>query len=555
VRYDPNNPSAVPVGSVDVGGSGDLDHHAPDRKRHQMTLLDHCICGATGGITGQQNDIPIITCLQCGIVRQDLWATADELARWYEERYHAGIYTHSKEHDLEVAERRLKSYGLAPGLKLLDVGAGNGAFVQQARAWGLDAWGQDMARQSETDHIYVGPLEEVAFPTADFDYVTIHDVLEHVPDPVAFLAEIRRIVKPGGLLIVDFPRFWHEAGVHHWKLTEHLWMLTGNQLLDLLQKAGFDIEKSNNPIPSKIVVASRALPLERTRILVPAGIGDAYWVMTKLKGFLKEKGITVPPEIVVQDAGGPRRTDPFLKTVPFVYAGGYEILRTKSRIWKEAYLCDGRTVFEKPPFPGNIDWFIAYNGVMRFGKSLEDVDPQWPCDWFFRQHITKEALAFKKRCQADGPYAIVYLTDGGMYQEWLKAFPPERIAETLKRIQALYGLRMIFIGAEWDREMTGERLAQYGDASWIDLVGETNYNEMIGALLGANLVFGYPAGNTILAATFKIPSVLLWHDYFDVRFWHNICPLVPTYAALNTQGLTVDMVVEATERVLLARER
>lgn len=518
-----------------------------------MTLLEQCVCGSPNGITGQQNGIPIITCLQCGVVRQDLWATRDELARWYEERYFAGVYTHSREHDLEVAEKRLDTYGLKTGGKVLDVGTGHGAFVERARARGLDAWGQDVARQSESDYVYRGTLEEVAFPTADFDVVTIHDVLEHVPDPVAFLAEIRRILKPDGILIIDFPRFWHEAGVHHWKLTEHLWMLTGNQLLDLIQKAGFDPDFSSNPIPSKIVIYSRALPIQRKRILVPAGIGDAYWVMLKLKGFMKEKGITVPPEIIVQDAGGPRRTEPFLKTVPFVYAGGYELLRTRSRLWKEAYLCDGRTVFENP-FPElqpPIDWFIAYNGVMRFGKNLEDVDPQWPADWHFRQHITKEALAYKKACEKDGPYCVVYLTDGGMYQEWLKAFTPEQISATLKSIQLIYGYRMIFIGAKWDLEMTGERLAQFGNEDWIDLVGETNYNEMIGVLLGASLVFGYPAGNTILATAFKIPTVLLWHGYFDIRFWQAACPPNVPYRALNTIGLTTEAVLEAVKEVRL----
>jgi len=469
--------------------------------------------------------------------------TADELAEWYRSNYYDGVYSHTRNHDLDVAGRRLRAYGARVWGKLLDVGAGNGAFVQIAMEAGLDAWGQDPAEQNESDRVYLGHLADIAFPTADFNTVTIHDVLEHVPDPVAFLHEVKRIMKPGGRLILDFPRFWDEAGVHHWKMVEHLWMLTGNQLMDLLQKVGFEIDSVTNPIPSKIVIQAIAPAVLRSRILVPAGIGDAFWVMTKLQGFLKEKGIVDPPEIVVQDAGGPKRTEPFLRTVPFVYAGGYELLRTRHRIWKEAYLVDGRTVYEKP-FPG-IDWFIAYNGIMRYGHGLGDRDPQWPVDWYFKQHVTKEMLAFRKDCEADGPYCIVYLTDGGMYQEWLKAFTPEQIVKTLRMVSKTLGLRMIFIGAEWDKQMTGERLAQYGDEDWVDLVGMTNYDQMVGALRGASLVFGYPAGNTILGTVYGIPTVLLWHDYFNKNFWTYACPPDAPYEALNTIGLTPEIAHKA----------
>jgi len=512
-----------------------------------VTLLKRCICGEAVIGVDTWNGIPILRC-GCGIARQDVDMTEEQLAAWYETRYYDGVYTHTREHDLDVAARRMRAYGARASGKLLDVGAGNGAFVQIAMEAGLDAWGQDPAVQNESDRTYLGHLADVAFPTADFDTITMHDVLEHVPDPVAFLTEVKRILKPGGRLILDFPRFWDAAGRHHWKRIEHLWMLTGNQLMDLLQRVGFDVERACNPIPSKIVIEVRAPAVLRTRILVPAGIGDAYWVMTKLRGFMREKGIVELPEIVVQDAGGPKRTQPFLRTVPFVHAGGYELLRTRHNIWKEAYLEDGRTSFEHP-FPG-IDWFIAYNGVMKYGKSLAQVDPQWPVEWRFKQHVTKASLAFKKECQAGGPYAIVYLTDGGMYQEWLKAFTPQQIVKTLQLVGRAHGLRMIFIGAEWDKQMTGERLAQYGDAEWVDLVGETTYDQMVGALLGASLVFGYPAGNTILGAVFGVPTVLLWHPYFHVNFWTNTCPPDAPYVALNVVGLTPRACADAVDEIL-----
>lgn len=529
-----------------------------------MTLLARCICGSEAVKVGSAvvspvvpTNVPIISCPDCDVVRQDVTLTPAQLQEWYAARYHEGIYKHTLRHDMNVAATRLHAYNLPAGIKLLDVGAGNGAFVNEARAGGIDAWGQDLAKQSESPYIYVGDLEHLYFPTAEFDVVTLHDVLEHVPDPVAFLQEVKRILKPvTGQLIVDFPRFWDAAGAHHWKLIEHLWMFTEQQLVRLLKRVGFTNASGGyivdvvHPIPSKVVVRCYAPMVNRVSILVPAGIGDAYWVMTKLRGFMRQHGIVDPPSVYVQDAGGPKRTEPFLKTIPFVHAAGYVPLRTKNNIWKEAYLCDARTVYERPFAEASfLDWFIAYNGIMRFGKSLNDVDPQWPVEWHLPMHISKEALAFKAECQRDGPYALVYITDAGMYQEWLKAFTPEQLRDALRMIEKRLGLRMIFIGAEWDRAMTGEALAQREDG-WVDLVGETTYDQMLGAILGASLVVGYPAGNTILATALKIPTVLLWHGYFDKRFWTNACPPNVPYQALNTVGLAPETLLATAAEVM-----
>jgi SAM-dependent methyltransferase len=512
------------------------------------TLLERCLCGSAA--TGPEewvHGVPVLRCHACGVVRQDTRLTAAELARWYATQYHAGVYQHDYAHDRAVAEQRLSAYAISAGSKILDVGAGNGAFVHRARAAGLDAWGQDLATQSDGPHVYVGALEDVAFPTGEFDVVTVHDVLEHVPDPVAFLQEIRRVLKPRGRLIVDFPRFWHEAGAHHWKAIEHLWCLTEDELASLLGRAGFVAPVLGYPIPSKAVVSARARDVERVRILVPAGIGDAFWVMTKLQGFLRERGITDPPDILVQDAGGPKRTAPFIRTVPFVHAAGYEVLRTHHPIWQQAYMQDAATVYERP-FP-SIDWFLAYNGVMRHGRSLADVDPQWAPDWHPRLHVSKEAIAFHDACRAEGPYILAYFTDAGMYRKWLDAFPPEQIRDALRLLEARLGMRVLFMGAEWDRGMSGEALAQT-EAGWVDLVGETTYDQMVGAILGASLVVGYPAGNTILASVFRVPSVLLWHRYFVPEFWTNACAPDAPYAALDTAGLTPEAILAAAQMVL-----
>jgi ADP-heptose:LPS heptosyltransferase len=163
--------------------------------------------------------------------------------------------------------------------------------------------------------------------------------------------------------------------------------------------------------------------------------------------------------------------------------------------------------------------------------------------------VSKDAVAFRDACTADGPYVLAYVTDAGMYQRWLSAFPPAAIRDALRLLERRLGLRVVFMGAEWDRGSSGEALAQT-EPGWVDLVGETTYDQMVGAILGASLVFGFPAGNTILASVFRVPSVLLWHRYFMRAFWTNACAPHAPYVALDVEGLTSEAVLSAALAVM-----
>src|SRR4051812_46976679 len=295
-------------------GRGDLRriHVSPDQSYSSFyertgvseVLLAKCVCGsAQVDTTSVINGMIVDRCSHCGIVRQRLQMTETELSEWYRTEYFKGCYQHSPEHDYAVANERLDAYRLTPGIKLLDVGAGNGAFVLAARDRSIEAWGQDLAPPPPAveEWVYNGALADVAFPTDDFDVVVMHDVLEHFVRPLEALQEIKRVLKRPGKLIVDFPRFFHESGVHHWKWPEHLWMFTEEQLCSLIAEAGFRITNTYCPIPSKFVVEAEKLPENRPQILTPPGIGDSWWSIVKLPGFLKEHRLGLP-DVWVQDS-------------------------------------------------------------------------------------------------------------------------------------------------------------------------------------------------------------------------------------------------------------
>jgi hypothetical protein len=260
-----------------------------------------------------------------------------------------------------------------------------------------------------------------------------------------------------------------------------------------------------------------------TRILVPPGIGDGYWVLVKLRGFLRRHGIQ-NPHVFVQDAG-PRRSHGMWERVPFVTWGGYAEVPNRSAnrmAFKRAYRTSGFPVQRRVC---GFDYLLSFNGTLEAGRSLDQAMPG-PLNWF--EPLTKmdvtEHHAAAYRAQF-GDYVAVAIWDHGFYRQWVDGFPESRIIETLQLI-ADAGLKVVIMGAEWDLNAIGPRVAA-ADQRFVNLVGETDFDQLTGLLTGASGVFGFPAGNTLLGPRFGAPSVVLWKRHFHPNFWKYACPPEP----------------------------
>jgi ubiquinone/menaquinone biosynthesis C-methylase UbiE len=114
---------------------------------------------------------------------------------------------------------------LKPG-KVLDVGCGDGKFLHRMRQLGWSVAGVDFDAKAVANaksiyglDLHRGDLASAKFPDNSFDAVTMSHVIEHVPDPLALFAEARRILKPGGRLVVTTPNngsFGHEKFKGYW---------------------------------------------------------------------------------------------------------------------------------------------------------------------------------------------------------------------------------------------------------------------------------------------------------------------------------------------------
>lgn len=111
----------------------------------------------------------------------------------------------------ELASYLINRFNFKSNFKLLDLGCGRGDFALAFKNNGLEVEGADI-EQSKSDiisgiDVKYFDLESNNYPYPDnyFDVVFSKSVFEHISDPTVFLNEQKRILKPGGRIIILTP--------------------------------------------------------------------------------------------------------------------------------------------------------------------------------------------------------------------------------------------------------------------------------------------------------------------------------------------------------------
>jgi len=108
-----------------------------------------------------------------------------------------------------------KTFKMKPGMKMLETGCGRGEFLKNFQNLGIECTGLDCSAEMHTllaesgISLKVYDVEKgaggVPFPDNSFDIVYNKSFLEHLRAPDMFLREVRRVLKPGGLLLCLVP--------------------------------------------------------------------------------------------------------------------------------------------------------------------------------------------------------------------------------------------------------------------------------------------------------------------------------------------------------------
>jgi SAM-dependent methyltransferase len=178
------------------------------------------VCGARElRVRARPGEYAFVECRACGVFFVDPMPSSFDAGAHYTETYYSAdarpdedVFERST---LEVsalrAERAERALGGRRG-RLLDVGCGTGYQLAAAKARGWDVTGVEVspeaarfARETHGVDVVTGTLEDARFDDASFDAVVCSHVVEHVPDPVALLREVRRVLKPDGVAVIALP--------------------------------------------------------------------------------------------------------------------------------------------------------------------------------------------------------------------------------------------------------------------------------------------------------------------------------------------------------------
>ena len=225
------------------------------------------LCGLDQAVQVLQVGIRrIVRCRGCGMIYRNPRPSAADVGGAY------GVDRGGAHGAAWFGERRgrnfrrfLERWEGPPG-RLLDIGCGDGWFLQMAGERGWEAVGIDVsaeavrqARERFRVGARTGELQSFRFPDGAFDLMTLWNVLEVIPDPVPFLAEVRRVLAPRGTLFIRTQNYLFQRLSFaltgrvprlrdHVAYIFHLMSFTPSSLRLLLERTGFvSIRVVNSP--------------------------------------------------------------------------------------------------------------------------------------------------------------------------------------------------------------------------------------------------------------------------------------------------------------------
>jgi len=227
------------------------------RERYDPAIC--CYCGSDKySLVVAGPVVPVIACAQCGLMRQGPTSAAES---WSIESYAGGkdrfVQQRKDKESAQIADfikiiLKLEQYIPQKG-RLLEIGCAMGTFLYEVQKLGWqvtgvepEKWTCEIARNQYGLNVINATFQEANLEDSSFDAVLMLHVIEHLPDPVEGLSLIAKMIRPGGFLVLETPRYdtwWFKLlkGRERSVIPGHKYYFTRKTIQALVCKSGFEV--------------------------------------------------------------------------------------------------------------------------------------------------------------------------------------------------------------------------------------------------------------------------------------------------------------------------
>jgi len=199
----------------------------------------------------------VVKCNNCSLIYINPQIKPELIFKGYSEGEDPNFVSQAKGRELTFSKglKIIEHYTKNKKGKMLDIGTAGGSFLHVAKnndweVYGCEPnkWMCNWGKKNYKINIKPGDVFMQKYKDNFFDVVTLWDVLEHTPDPLKTLKECNRILKPNGLLIVNYPdigSMLSKIMKAKWifLLSVHLFYFTPKTINAILKRSNFSVLK------------------------------------------------------------------------------------------------------------------------------------------------------------------------------------------------------------------------------------------------------------------------------------------------------------------------
>lgn len=267
--------------------------------REALRSVACALCGEEASTRFYDESSLWVRCGGCGLVYQNPQPVRDQLLDRYDREYFR-YEVENEEAFLGLMRKGLADIGfeaiesaLEGEKRIVDIGCATGMLIASMKERGWIEKGVEVcapaaayARKERGVDVFEGILENAGIVSSSIDVVHCSHLIEHLNDPLGFMLEVMRILKPGGHFIVTTPNV---TGLQaylfraEWRsmIEDHLYLFSIATLTALLRKAGFRILKHKTWGGLAVGTAPGWVKRPVDRLAKAWGFGDVVIVLAK----------------------------------------------------------------------------------------------------------------------------------------------------------------------------------------------------------------------------------------------------------------------------------